>query len=168
MGWCWGGSQRRHVQCRVHPTSSSLEMARNYEHTGSSLGIEREATKRCWTESAGLGDRRHASNEQGRAGAVIWVMIDHSGGLASFFLEFRASGLRTIFLRSFAHSPKLLSRWVGWLLCYGCRGVVATSVAGVHKSRAMHKSPTVDVKAVDSPAKKIRESHGDVMYGLRI
>jgi hypothetical protein len=29
-------------------------------------------------------------------------------------------------------------------------GVVATQVAGVHKSRAMHKSPTVDVRAAQT------------------
>jgi hypothetical protein len=90
MGWCWGGSQQRHLQFRVHPTSSSLETARNNERTGFSLGIERVVTERCWTESAGLRDRRQASDEWGRGGGFL----DHGRSLGAFFfliLEFGVS-----------------------------------------------------------------------------
>jgi hypothetical protein len=74
--------------------------------------------------------------------------------LESLFLAFGVFECRTIFLSSFVHSLKILSRWAGWLLCCGPRGVVATSLAGVHKSYAMHKSPTVHViisKSLGSP-----------------
>jgi hypothetical protein len=49
------------------------------------------------------------------------------------------------FYSSFVHSLKILSRWAGWLLCCGPRGWLLRAVAGVHKSYAMHKSPTVHV-----------------------
>jgi hypothetical protein len=141
MGWCWGGSQRRHLQY----TSSSLETARNNQRPGSMLGLARVVTERCWTESAGLRDRRQASDERGLGGRCFESQL-LTRALFYFLLwslEFqqfaRWSSGRSI------RSLKNSQRWAGWLLCCGPRGVVATSVAGVHKSRAMHKSPTVDV-----------------------
>jgi hypothetical protein len=50
--------------------------------------------------------------------------------LASFFgvWSFRVSD--DFFYSSFVHSLKILSRWAGWLLCCGSRGVVATCGRG--------------------------------------
>jgi hypothetical protein len=104
-------------------------------------------TKQGWTESAGLGDRRQASDERGRGG-VIRVTVDHSGGFGVFFfLELGASGLRTNFfeiLHAFSQTSIALG---GVVVVLWSLGVVATSVAGVHKSYAMHKSTTVHVMA---------------------
>jgi hypothetical protein len=79
----------------------------------------------------------------GGGGTFFGIIGYHSASFGVFFLAFGVFEYRTIFLSSFVHSLKILSRWVGWLLCFGPRGVVATSLAGVHKSYAMHKSPTV-------------------------
>jgi hypothetical protein len=67
-GLVLGGIAATSFTLQVHPTSSSLETARNNERPGSMVGLERVVTERCWTQSAGLRDRRQAFDERGRGG----------------------------------------------------------------------------------------------------
>jgi hypothetical protein len=101
---CWllgglelGGSHQRHLQHRVHPTSTSLEKAGCHRRTASSLYIERVVGEQCWTERAGCRDRWQASDEQGRGGRSFRVTNGHSSAFGVFFLEFGVSGIRINF-----------------------------------------------------------------------